>query len=52
MTIDVRLEMKNYNKILTEKLLKYLLCHQTNLIYMNILQEEILPSNKKKDTSS
>ena len=33
----IRLEMKNYNKILTEKLLKYLFCYQTNLIIMNIL---------------
>ena len=34
----IRLEMKNYYTILTEKLPKYLLCHQTNLISMNILQ--------------
>ena len=32
-----RLEMKNYNIISTEKLLKYQLYHQTKLINMNIL---------------
>ena len=35
----IRLEMKNYNMILIEKLLKYL------------TGEEILPSNKKQITS-
>ena len=30
--------MKNYNLVLIEKLRKYLLCHQTNLISMKILQ--------------
>ena len=34
----IRLELKKYNTILTEKLPKYLLCHQRNLINMNILQ--------------
>ena len=37
MTIDVSLEMKNYNMILIEKLQKYQLCHQAKLISMNIL---------------
>ena len=30
--------MKSYNLVLIEKLRKYLLCHQTNLISMKILQ--------------
>ena len=34
----IRLEMKNYNNILAEKLPKYMHCHQTNLMNMNILQ--------------
>ena len=33
----IRLEMKNYNVILREKLLKYQLYHQEKLISMNIL---------------
>ena len=33
----IRLEMKNCNTTLIEKLPKYLLCNQTNLINMNIL---------------
>ena len=45
----IRLEMKNYNTILTEKLLKYLICHQINLLSMNIFTgEEILQSNQKQ----
>ena len=34
----IRLEMKNYNMILTEKQQKYQLYHQVKLISMNILQ--------------
>ena len=37
----IRLEMKNYNMILTEKLLKYQLYHQAKLISMNILLVKI-----------
>ena len=33
----IRLRMKNYNIILTEKLQKYLLYHQEQLISMNML---------------
>ena len=33
----IRLEMKNYNMILTEKLEKYQHYHQENLININIL---------------
>ena len=33
----IRLEMKNYNTILTEKLPKYQLYHWAKLISMNIL---------------
>ena len=43
------LEMANYNKILAEKLPKYLFCHQTILMNMNILEtKEVLPSNQKQ----
>ena len=34
----IRLEIKNYNTILTEKQQKYQHYHQVNLINMNILQ--------------
>ena len=34
----IRLEMKNYNQILTEKQLKYHLQHHVKLVNMNILQ--------------
>ena len=34
----IRLEIKNYNKILTEKQQKYQHYHQVKLINMNILQ--------------
>ena len=37
----IRLEMKNYNSILTEKQLKYNLNHQVNSINMNILLVKI-----------
>ena len=36
----IRLEMKNCNIILIEKLLKYQLYHQAKLANMNILQEK------------
>ena len=36
----IRLEMKNYNTILTEKQPKYQLDHQTKSVNMNILQEK------------
>ena len=35
--IMIRLKMKNYNMILTEKLPKYQLYHQAKFINMNIL---------------
>ena len=34
----IRLEIKNYNTILAEKLPKYLLIYQTHLANINILQ--------------
>ena len=34
----IRLEMKNYNMIITEKHQKYQHCHLEKLIHMNILQ--------------
>ena len=34
----IRLEMKNYNMILTEKQQKYRLHHQVKLMNMNMLQ--------------
>ena len=37
----IRLEMKNYNMISTEKPLKYQLYHQAKLISMNILLVKI-----------
>ena len=40
----VRLEMKNYNMILTEKLPKYQLYHQAKLI----TSKDILPSNQQQ----
>ena len=45
----IRLETKNCNKILTENVSKYLLCHQTKLIkYEYLTGEEILWSNRKQ----
>ena len=45
----IRLEMKKYNTILTEKLPKYLLCHQKKINkYEYLTGEEILPSNQKQ----
>ena len=41
MTVNVKLEMKNYNMISTEKLPKYQLYHQAKLISMNILLAKI-----------
>ena len=38
---NIRLEMKNYNMILIERLHKYQLYHQVKLISMNILYEDI-----------
>ena len=38
MTIDVKLEMKNYNMTLTEKEQKYQQYHHVKLIDMKILQ--------------
>ena len=46
----IRLKMKNYNMILTEKLKKYLSYHQAKLININILQEQILLFNQKQIT--
>ena len=40
MTIDIILEMKNSNMILTEKQQKYQDYHQVKLTNMNILQEK------------
>ena len=37
----IRLEMKNYNKILTERQQKYHHYHQGKLINLNILQAKI-----------
>ena len=36
----IRLDMTNYNRILTEKQPKYQLYHQTKLVSMKILQEK------------
>ena len=38
MTLMIRIEMKNYNMILTEKQQEHLRYHQVKLINMNILQ--------------
>ena len=47
----IRPEMKNNNMILTEKLPKYLLCHQIKFTkYEYLTAEEILPSNQKQMT--
>ena len=40
----IRLEMKNYNMILTEKQLKYQLYHE----YEYLTGEDILPSNQQQ----
>ena len=44
----IRLEMKTYNRILTEKQEKYTHCHQVKLINMNeyLIGEEIQPFDK------
>ena len=49
MTVEDRLKMKNYNMMLIERLQKYLLYHQANLINMNILlvKEYCLQINSK-----
>ena len=45
----IRLEMKNYNMILIEKLPKYQLYNQTKLVkYKYLAGEEILPSSQKQ----
>ena len=45
----IRLEMKNYNMILIEKLLKYQLYHLTQTgKYEYLTGEEILPYNQKQ----
>ena len=45
----IRLEMKNYNMILIEKLLKYKLYHLTQTDkYKYLTDEEILPYNQKQ----
>ena len=45
----IRLEIKNYNAILIEKLPKYWLYHQAKLISMNILLvKKFYPSNQQK----
>ena len=45
----IRLEMKNYNMILTEKQQKYHHYHPEKLIKMSFLQcEEILPPNQRR----
>ena len=40
--------MKNYNMILTERLLKYRLYHLVKFINMNISQVKKLPSNQQQ----
>ena len=44
----LRLEMKNYNKILIEKQLNYQLYHQVKFEYLT--GEDILPSNQQQIT--
>ena len=45
----VKLKMKNYNEISTEKQQKYQNYHQVKLINMNILQDKkILPSDQSR----
>ena len=45
----IRLEMKNYNIILIERLQKYQLYHQGKLVSMNILRgQEIFSSNQQQ----
>ena len=45
----IRLEMKNYNMILTGRQQKYQHYHQLKLINMNVLQaKKILPSGQSK----
>ena len=44
----IRLEIKDNNMILTEKLPKYQLYHQTKLINIYLTGEEILLFNKQK----
>ena len=44
----IRLKMKKYNMILTEKLPKYQRYYQAKLISINILLVRILPSNQQK----
>ena len=48
MTIDDRLEMKNCNMILTEKLQNYQNYHLEKLVNMNIRGEEMLPCNQRQ----
>ena len=46
----IRLKMKNYNRILIEKLQKYQLYHKAKLTMKHeyLTGEEILPSNQKQ----
>ena len=44
----IRLKMKKYNMILTEKLPKYRPYYQAKLISIDILLVRILPSNQPK----
>ena len=44
----IRLEMKNYNTILTEKQRIYQHCNEIKLINKNLTGEEILPSNQSQ----
>ena len=43
----IKLEIENYNTILIERQLKYLLYHQVKLVNMNS-GEDILPSNQQQ----
>ena len=46
----IRLKMKNYNTIWTDKIQKYQHYNPGKLINMNLTGEEILPSNQSKLT--
>ena len=43
-----RLEMENYNMILTEKQQKYLHYHQVKIIYEYLTSEEVLPCGQRR----
>ena len=46
----IRLKMKNYNTIWTDKIQKYQHYNPGKLINMNLTGEEILPSNQSRLT--